>query len=87
MKKFEILAGKINRQGVGDYFTMFECKTLEEAKEQFEDIVSYEQANLKAWALNKYQHVEILLQVSEYDEKEDEWLESEILESIELASF
>lgn len=86
MTKFEILMGKINKQDVGDYFTTFECGTIEEGKEKFKDFVSYEESNLKAWALNKYQHVEIILQVSKYDE-EGKWLESEILESIELYPF
>ena len=86
-EKYEVMVGKINKQGVGDYHTIYTCNNLEEGKEKFYSTIVEEKRDLKAWNLNSYQHLEILLQLVEYDEYEEETLDVEVLECEEIGAF
>lgn len=87
MKKYEVMVGKINKQGVGDYHTIYACNNLEEGKEKFESTIIEEKRNLKSWNLNDYQHLEILLQLVEYNEGEEDTLDVEVVEYEEIGTF
>lgn len=83
MKKFEILIGKANRRGQGDYIVEYSFNTLEEAGQKFISVVDYEKKNITSKRLKRNEHIELLLQESIYGEK-DELLSFEIIDVVSI---
>lgn len=83
MKKYEILIGKANRRGQGDYIVEYSFDTLEEVGEKFKDVVNYEKKNTTCKKLKRNEHTELLLQESIYGEK-DELLSFEVIDVVSI---
>ena len=83
MEKYEILIGKINRRGQGEYLEEYSFNTLEEAGQKFIDVVNYEKENVVFKILKRNEHVEILLQASTYGEN-NKLLDFDIIDVVSI---